>query len=114
MFNANDDSEDHLIRVPGIENYEIGVNDDGTSSDEEIDSDDSEYELDTDDSDANIASDEEWIPSVAGNDVPCCIQGVRPLFVVTLAICKAYTRDHQHQRLKHETLYPIPAEVFTQ
>lgn len=59
MLNAIDGSEDHLIRVPGIENYEIGESEDEASSDEESESDESEDEANADDSDEDMSSDEE-------------------------------------------------------
>ena len=34
MLNTIDGSEDHLIRVPGIENYEIGESDDESEESE--------------------------------------------------------------------------------
>ena len=59
MLNAIDGSEDNLIRVPGIENYEIGESDDEASSDEESESDDSDDDIGIDDSDDDVSSDEE-------------------------------------------------------
>ena len=54
-----DGSEDNLIRVPGIENYDIGVSEDEASSEEESESEDSEDEANIDESDADTSSDEE-------------------------------------------------------
>ena len=59
MLNAIDGSEDHLIRVPGIENYEIGASEDEASLDEEFESEDSKDGVDIDESDADTSSDEE-------------------------------------------------------
>lgn len=72
--------EDNLIRVPGIENYDIGVSEDEASSEEESESEDSEDEVDIDESDADTSSDEEWIVHVAGDDVLYCLHCVLALF----------------------------------
>jgi hypothetical protein len=50
MLNAADESEDILIRVQGIENYEIGVSNDEEQPEEESSggSDESEQESDSD------------------------------------------------------------------
>ena len=52
-INAIDDSENHEIGVPGIENCEMGVSEDEASSDTESEFDDSEDEVHIDESDAD-------------------------------------------------------------
>ena len=56
MLNAIDGSEDHLIRVPGIENYDIGESDD-ESEDSESESSDSESDGFMSDSESESDSD---------------------------------------------------------